>query len=112
MNVSITARHCNISDSIRDRTTERMQKLTRYEPRLSSADVVFTTDGSMKLVEARVSFAGGPVTVGRGSADTFQMALDRTTDRLGRQLKRRRERQREHQASKPAGNDPLEAGDT
>ena len=100
MNVSITTRHCSVSERTRAEAQERLQRLTRYEPRLAVAEVEFDDDHGMKQVETRIFVAGSHSIVAHGTGDTFRTALDRSIDRLTRQLKRRRERVRDHKAPK------------
>jgi ribosomal subunit interface protein len=100
MNVSITTRHCSVSERTRGEAVERLERLQRYEPRLAEAEVEFDDDHGTKQVETRIFVAGSHSIVAHGSGDTFRTALDRSIDRLTRQLKRRRERVREHKAPK------------
>ena len=41
MRVSIAARRCEVSDTARTRAEEQLEKLTKFEPRLSAAEVTF-----------------------------------------------------------------------
>ncbi len=100
MNVSITTRHCSVSERTRADAQERLERLKRYEPRLDTAAVEFDDDHGTKQVETRIFVAGSHSIVAHGSGDTFRTALDRSIDRLTRQLKRRRERVRDHKAPK------------
>lgn len=106
MEVTITARHCTISDSLRARAATRLESLSRYEPRLLSALVAFENDHGANRVEIRAHPGSGRNMVATGSSDDgFQAALDAAVDRLARQLKRRRERRRDHKA--PRAAEPL-----
>jgi ribosomal subunit interface protein len=100
MNVSITTRHCSVSERTRAEAQDRLQRLKRYEPRVATAEVEFDDDHGMKQVETRIFVAGSHSITAHGTGDTFRTALDRSIDRLTRQLKRRRERVRDHQAPK------------
>lgn len=100
MNVSITTRHCTVSEKTRGEAAERLQRLQRYEPNVATAEVEFDDDHGTKQVETRIFVAGSHSIVAHGSGDTFRTALDRSIDRLTRQLKRRRERVRDHKAPK------------
>ena len=100
MNVSVTTRHCSVSERTRAEAAERLQRLQRYEPNVAEAEVEFDDDHGTKQVETRIFVAGSHSIVAHGSGDTFRTALDRSIDRLTRQLKRRRERVREHKAPK------------
>ena len=100
MQVSITTRHCTVSERTRSEANDRLQKLQRFEPRVDNAIVEFDDDHGTKQVETRIFLAGSHSIVAHGSGDTFRSALDRSIDRLTRQLKRRRDRVREHKAPK------------
>lgn len=99
MNVIISTRHCSPPESIRGLATERMQRLTRYEPRLAEAEVAFDIDHGEHCIEARLSVPGAGVVVADAQGETFEAALSRVFDRLSRQLRRRRDRRRDHQAA-------------
>jgi ribosomal subunit interface protein len=98
MDVRITARRVDISDSFRLRADERARKLVRYQPRLLSVEVVVEEDGAVHAVELRASVAGTPPMIARAEADSERSALDRAMDRMRRQLRRDRSRRTEHQA--------------
>jgi ribosomal subunit interface protein len=100
MQVSITARHCNVPKKVKSDATERLQRLQRYEPRVRDALVEFDKDHGHKLVETHIFLTGSRSIIAHGSGETFRTALDKSLDRLTRQLKRRRERVREHKAPK------------
>jgi ribosomal subunit interface protein len=100
MNVSITTRHCSVSERTRSEAEERLQRLQRYEPRVANAEIEFDDDHGTKQVETRIFVMGSHSIVAHGSGDTFRTALDRSIDRLTRQLKRRRDRIRDHKGPK------------
>jgi ribosomal subunit interface protein len=92
MDVTITARHCTIPESLRDQTERLMRGMQRLHTRATSAAVSFESDGFEKHVEARLHLGGGPPLVAHASGPTFRAALDRASTRLDRQVKRRRKR--------------------
>ena len=100
MNVSISTRHCSVSERTRTEAQERLERLQRFEPRLANAEVEFDNDHGTKHVETRIFVAGSHSIVAHGSGDTFRTALVRSVDRLARQLRRRRDRVRDHKAPK------------
>lgn len=99
MDITVTARHCAVPESIRARAEERVRRLTRYETRLLRAEVIFDTDHGVMHVEARLFVARGATIVAEGSDHTFRAALDQVLRRVGRRLKRQRERRREHRGT-------------
>lgn len=98
MQVTITARHCDVPETVRRHAEERVARLTRYEPRLSSADVIFESDHGSIKAELRLLVDGDALLIARGDSNEFRPAVDRALDRARRQLRRRRERRRDHQA--------------
>lgn len=101
MEVSFTARHGSIPDSVRRHTEERLQRLTRFERRPSHAHIYYDGDGARRRAEAIITVAGGGSFIAAGEASTLRAAVDIALERAERQLKRERERYREHQAPRP-----------
>ena len=96
MRVQIAARHCEIPESVRSRTEELVGKLSRYEPRLSGAEVVFQVEKHLKKVEAILSVDREEPVVAGGEGDEFREALDQMIDRLSRILRRKRSQKKNH----------------
>ena len=92
MDVTITTRHCNIPDSLRDQSERLIRRFQRLHTRATSAVLCFEGEGFEKSVAARLHLGGGPPVVAHASGPTFRAALDRAFDRLERQVKRRRKR--------------------
>ena len=92
MNVTISARHCEIPSSLRDRTERRIARLERYNPRLADAVVTYDVERASHEVEIRLKVRGETPLVVHGAGDDFREAFDRTLDRASRQLRRVRER--------------------
>ncbi|MEJ2679668.1 MAG: ribosome-associated translation inhibitor RaiA [Gemmatimonadota bacterium] len=107
MNVTVTARHCRIHDSDRERALDRVGRLIRYEPRMAEGDVIFQEEGAVKRAEVRVHVAGGQIQVARADGDTFRTAVDLAVQKMTRQLKRNRERRVDHQAPTSKSAEPV-----
>ena len=54
MRVQITARHCDLSDTVRERAGELAEKLARFDPRVSGAELVFEEERLLGGVEGRL----------------------------------------------------------
>jgi ribosomal subunit interface protein len=100
MQVSITARHCTVPDTVRSHAEERVRRLARYDSRLTGADIVFESDHGSRTAELRLSVAGDIPLIASGAGESFRAGFDQAVDRARRQLRRRRERRRDHQAVK------------
>jgi ribosomal subunit interface protein len=96
MRVQIAARHCEIPDIVRTRTEEQLGKLSRYEPRLSGAEVVFEVEKHLKRVDAVLKVDREEPVVAKGEGVEFREAVDQMVDRLSRILRRRRKQKKDY----------------
>jgi ribosomal subunit interface protein len=92
--VQIMARHCNVPDALLSRTEEHIQKLSRYDPCVSSAEVIYTEEKRSRKAEVVLNIDRGEPVVARG----LRSALDKAMDRITRMLKRERQQHRDHRA--------------
>ena len=88
MQPTITARHCEISEALRERAITVVQRLGNLASRTMESTVVFDTDAIQQTVEIRLHVARGEVLVARGEGPDHRSALDRAEERLRRQLER------------------------
>lgn len=96
MRVQIAARHCEIPDIVRTRTEEQLGRLSRYEPRLSGAEVVFEVEKHLKRVDAVLKVDREEPVVAKGEGVEFREAVDQMVDRLSRILRRRRKQKKDY----------------
>jgi ribosomal subunit interface protein len=99
MQTTITARHCEISDGLRERAEAIVERLGSITPRAMEAVVVFDSEGTQQTVELRLHVAGGEILVARGEGTDHRTALDRAEERLRRQLERASTRPRRSRPS-------------
>ena len=98
MRVQITGRHCDVPADIRERTEDQVASLSKYEPRASAADVVYTEEKLDKLVEVIVHIDGSDPVIATGRDTEFRTALDQVIERASRMLRKQRERRTDHKA--------------
>lgn len=94
MNVMITARRCTVPAPVIRRAEARLRNLTRFEPRILGVEAIFELDHGRHTAEARITVAGGPLIVARGTGEGFGEALDQLIPRVRRRLQSRREKRR------------------
>ena len=73
-----------------------MASLSKYSPRASAADVVYTEEKLDKLIEVIIHIDGGEPVVATGRGAEFRSALDQVIERASRMLRRQRERRTDH----------------
>ena len=93
MRVTMTKRHCEISDELKTRTTAVVDKLAKIANRPQSAEVIFNEEHGAKVVEIVISLARGQTKVAKVEAGDFRTALDRAADKVRNQLHKETHRQ-------------------
>jgi ribosomal subunit interface protein len=101
MQPTITVRHCEISDPLRERAVTVVERLGTLANRPMESAVVFDTDGSEQTVEIRLHLARGETLVARGGGPDHRTALDRAEDKLKRQVQRASDRPRRTRSTQP-----------
>jgi len=86
MRITITARHCEVPDELRERARRLVERLSRMATRPHDAQVLFDEDHGTPAVELRVHVARGVVHVGAAEASDHRSALDRAAAKVRRQL--------------------------
>lgn len=94
MQTTITARHCEVSDPLRDRAITVVERLGGLASRAMEMIVVFDTEGIQQIVELRLHLAAGDVLVAKADGPDHRTALDRAEEKLRRQVERASERPR------------------
>lgn len=99
MQTTITARHFEISDGLRERADTIMARLESAAPRPVSNHIVFDVEGSVYVAEIRLHLSSGEIMVASGEGTDHRSALDRAEEKLRSQLRKAVERPR--RARKP-----------
>ena len=100
MQESLTGRHMETTDSMRQYAEEKLGKLCRYFDRLQSIDIVVDQESTKHRVEVLAHTDHKDTFVAQVDADSFYEAVDIAVDKLERQLTRHKEklRNRKHPA--------------
>jgi ribosomal subunit interface protein len=104
MQTTITARHTEISDTLRERALTVAERLGSIATRPIEAAVVFDTEGLQQTAELRLHVSRGEVLVAKGEAEDHRTALDRAEDKLRKQLEKASARPRR---PRPSQAEPL-----
>lgn len=102
MDVRITTRHVSVGDAFAELADRQARKLTKFEPRLISVDLIFDNDHGTFSTEARAEVPGVPPLVAKSENDSKRRSLDSALNKLGRRLRKERSKRVDHQAP-PAG---------
>jgi len=105
MQISTTARHCELDAEVRKFALQRLAKLERFAHDIQEAHLVVTAEKFRHRAEITLRLKHHEM-VSRETSDTTRMAIDLAADRLEQQLRRLKERRIEHKRARgelPAG---------
>ena len=88
MRITISARHCEITDTLKERATALAERLAQASPHALDATIVFDAAPLTQSVEIRLHARGRKVLVGIGEGADHRTALDRAEEKLRPQLEK------------------------
>ena len=95
MNLNITFRHVDPSETTKSYATEKIGRLKRYFDGLVEGNVVLSQEKIRHLAEVTLQ-ANGVRLVAKDETVDFHSAIDNVVDKLERQLKRYKEKLKRH----------------
>lgn len=109
MQITVSGRHMDVSDSLRGHAEEKAAKLERYYDRVHSVDVVFDVEANDMCCEIIARADHQMTFVAKESHTEGFAALDAAVKDLERQLNRHKEkhRNRKHTAAARSDLEPL-----
>jgi ribosomal subunit interface protein len=101
MNTTVTARHCEVTEDLRRRASELIERIGKLAHRPERAEVVFDDDHQRKIVEVIMHLPRGRTRVASAEATDFQGALDLAVEKLRHQLEKDAGRRVDRRKAKP-----------
>jgi len=101
MDTTISARHCEITEVLRERARAVTERLAQLSPHALDATVVFDMSPPLCTAEIRLHARGGKVLKGAGSAPDHRTALDRAEEKLRPQLEKATSQRRRARGASP-----------
>lgn len=99
MQTTITARHTEISEALRQRALTVAERLGSIATRPIEATVVFDMEGLQQTAELRLHVPRGEVLIAKAEAEDHRTALDRAEEKLRKQLEKASARPRRSRSS-------------
>ncbi len=101
MDVVVTGRHCEISDSFRGHAAEKLARLEKHDHRIIRVHVEVECEANPRQHDKGIhveltAFSKGPVIRAEASADHQMGALDLALDKMAAQMRRAADRRRVH----------------
>ena len=86
MRITVSARHCEVTDTLQQRARAVAGRLAELSPHALDATVVFDAAPLIHSVEIRLHARGRRMLVGAGRGPDHRTALDRAEEKLRAQL--------------------------
>ena len=98
MQLSITGRHLDVTDALKDYVTNKISRLERHYDHITNVQVVLAVSKVVQTAEAIVRAGNHQEIFADAEADDLYAAIDALADKLDRQLIRHKEKLADHRA--------------
>ena len=95
MQISVTGQHIDVTTSLHDYVTSKLEKLERHIDQVFNAHVVLSVEKLRQKAEATIHINGATVFAESENEDMYT-AIDALVDKLDRQVKRHKEKRSDH----------------
>ncbi len=95
MQISISGRHLDITQALRDYVAEKVEKIVRHFDHVTNTHVVLHVEKTRHTAEATVHATGAAIHA-TGTADDMYAAIDSMADKLDRQMIKHKEKLTDH----------------
>ncbi len=111
MQYSVTFRHMEASDHLKEYGRDKLARLEKYLDAVLDAEVVMTVEKFRHKAEVLIMSDGLKIKAEEETEDMYS-ALDMVVDKLEKQIKRRREKQKSHKGAAASKRSAGAAGDS
>ena len=91
MQINISGHHVEVTDSLKDYVSDKMQKLERHTDDITSIQAILTVEKNRQKAEARIHVKGADLFANAESEDMYA-AIDMLADKLDRQVVKHKEK--------------------
>jgi putative sigma-54 modulation protein len=95
MNINLTGGSIDITDALRQYTTDKFSRLSRHFDHIINANVIFQVEKLTQKAEATLLVPGEEIYASSESSDLYS-AIDLLVDKLDTQVKKHKEKIRDH----------------
>lgn len=94
---TITGKHVEVTESLRQRVQEKVEKLPRYYDNINQVEVIIERkDGGKPSVEIIARGERGNLFIAKETGDEINACVDLALHKIERQLHRKKEKQRDN----------------
>ncbi len=95
MQINISGHHLEVTDSLKDYVTTKLERLGHHHERITSTHVILSVDKLIQKAEATLHVSGKDI-FADAIHDDLYAAIDALADKLDRQLIKHKEKMRNH----------------
>jgi len=95
MQVNLTGRHMELTDSLRNYVTSKFEKLERHFDHVTKVNVILSIEKQRQMAEANFHVSGQDIFADTQHEDMYA-AIDGLVDKLDRQLLKHKEKIQSH----------------
>lgn len=95
MPLSITGQNIDITDSIREYVTTKMDKITHHVEDITNAHIVLNVEKDRHMADGNLQATGATMHASASSDDMYA-AIDQMVDKLDRQVVKHKEKNQQH----------------
>ncbi len=95
MQINLTGRHVEITDSLREYVDSKFSKLERHFENINNVHVILNVEKLKQIAEAKVHLNGGEV-FAMSEDENMYAAIDQLIDKLDRQVIKHKEKLSRH----------------
>ncbi len=103
MQTTITGRHMELTDSLREHALSRLEKLDSEFPRLQSAQVILDVEKHRQMAEVIVQAPNHVVVDAKEETSDMYASIDGAIDKAEKQLRRIRDKMVDHKSQESLG---------
>lgn len=95
MQINISGHHLEITESLRDYVTSKLERLNNHHDRITNTHVILSVDKLIQKAEASLHVSGKDI-FADATSENLYAAIDELADKLDRQLIKHKEKMRSH----------------
>ena len=95
MQLNVSGHHVDVTDSLRNYVSSKMEKLERHFDRITNMNVILTVEKQRQKAEATIHASGAEI-FAEAEQDDLYAAIDMLADKLDRQLIKKKEKTKDH----------------
>ena len=91
MQINTSGHHVEVTDSMKDYVSDKLQKLERHSDAITSVQAILSVEKNRQKAEARIHVKGADLFANAESEDMYA-AIDQMADKLDRQVLKHKEK--------------------